>query len=101
MKTEEGREPVDDDAAPPVRLRVVEVVLDHAGAGHGEAGEDADGVEGDQPVELGPVDEHQRERDRGQHQDAVGEGEPVAPPGELAGQEAVPGHEAGQVRETR
>ena len=43
------------DAAPPVALPVGQVVLDHARPGHGEAGEHADGVEGDQAVDLGLV----------------------------------------------
>ena len=93
---EEGREPVDHHAAAPVRPLVGEVVLDHARAGHGEAGEHADGVERHQPVDLGLEHQDQGDGHRGQHQDPVGEGQAVAPPGQLPGQVVVAGHEVGQ-----
>jgi hypothetical protein len=48
--------PVDGQAALPVVLPVGPVVLGHARPGHGEAGEHADGVEGDELVDLGVGD---------------------------------------------
>ena len=47
---------VDAQSAAPVVLPVGPVVLGHPGPGHGEAGEHADGVEGDELVDLGPGD---------------------------------------------
>ncbi len=77
-------------------LALVEVVLDHARAGHGEAGEDTDRVEGDQCRDLGVGGEQQRDRHDGEHDDPVGEGEAVAAPGELLRQVLVLGDEAGE-----
>ena len=68
--------------------RSVEVVLHHARPGHGEAGEHTDGVERHQTVDLGPGGQQQGDGHDGQHDDAVGEGQSVAPPGQLPGQEA-------------
>ena len=96
---QEGGEAVHDDAALPVPDPRRQVVLHHAGPGHEEAREHADGVEGDQIVDLRLVDEHEGEGDAGQHQNPVGEGQAMATPGQLARQESVPRHEAGQVRE--
>ena len=76
-----------------------QVVLHHARAGHGEAGEHADGVERDQAVDLCLVHEHEGQGHARQHEDPVGEGQTMAAPGQLARQEAVAGHEARQVRE--
>ena len=56
--------PLMADAAPPVRLAVGQVELHHPRPGHGEAGEHADGVEGDQAVELGLGDEQHGDRHR-------------------------------------
>ena len=69
-------------------------------AGHGEAGEHADGVEGDQAVDLAPV-----KTSRGAMATTASTRMPlendqaVAAPGQLAGQEGVLGHEAGEERE--
>ena len=64
------------------------------GAGHGEAGEDPDGVHRDERGDLGVGGEQEGDRGAGEEEDAVGEHEPVAPDGELAGQEGVLGDEA-------
>ena len=76
----------------------VEVVLGHAGPGHGEAGEHPDGVEGDELVHLGPGDQA-GDGDHGEDDDPGGEDQPVAPLGQLAGQVGVLGGEAGEERE--
>ena len=47
---------VDDQPTAPMVLSVVQVVLGHAGPGHGEAGEHADGVQRDELVHLGVGD---------------------------------------------
>ena len=93
---EDGREAVDGHASAPVLAPAVEVVLDHAGAGHGEAGEHPDGVEGDQAGHLCPGGQDQRQGHHGEHDDPVGEGQAVATSGELFGEVGVLGHEAGQ-----
>src|ERR1017187_6763307 len=62
-----------------------EVALHHARAGHGEAGEHADGVQGHQRVDLRVEDDDQHQRDRPQHEDPVGEGEAMSALGELSG----------------
>ena len=72
------------------------MVGDHAGAGHGEAGEDADAVHRDERRHLGPGRQQQGDGRAGQQQDPVGEDEPVAAHRQLAGKERVLGHEADQ-----
>ena len=75
------------------------MVLGHAGAGHGEAGEHADGVHRDERRDLGVGGDQEDDGGPGQQQDAVGEHETVTPHRQLAGQERVLGHEADQERE--
>ena len=74
-------------------------VLRHAEAGQGEAGEDADRIERDQVVDVTAGRQDQRDRRRGQHHDAVREGQPVAALGQPARQIAVRGNEVGEERE--
>ena len=74
----------------------VEVVLDHARPGHGEAGEHPDGVQRHQAGHLGLGGQDQGQGHHGEHDDPVGEGQPVAPAAQLFGQVGVLGHEAGQ-----
>ena len=69
---------------------------DHAELGEGEAGEHADDVELDEPVEVGVEADDQRDRGRGEQQDAVGEHQPVAAVVQLPGQVAVAGQDRGQ-----
>ena len=90
---------VDEQARPPARLLVGDVVLGHARLRQRERGEHTDRVERDQVVDLGARDDHQHGRGRGQRDDPVGEDEAVAPFGELPGHEVVAGMEAGQARE--
>ena len=87
------------DAPAPARLAQAPVVAHHPGLGEGEGHEDAHGVEGDQVGHAAPEDHHQPGGDGGQEDDARGEGQAVAPEGELVGQEAVAGHQAGQAGE--
>ena len=61
--------------------------------------EHADGVERDELVDLGVGHEQQHDGGDGQRDDAVGEHQPVAALGELAGHEVVAGVEAGQAGE--
>ena len=90
------RAPVDDHPVPPTRLLEPQVMLDHAGAGHGEAGEDADGVHRYQVADPGPGDEEQGDGHDGEHDDPVGEDQPMASFGQLGRQEPVLGDETGQ-----
>ena len=64
--------------------------------GQGEAREDADRVERDERVHAGVEDEDQRQGDDAEHDDAVGEGEPVASFGQLARQVLVRGDVVGE-----
>ena len=93
------REAVDDELVLPAPFAQAQVVLDHAGTGHREAGEDADRVDADEDVHLGVGPDEQRLGGDGEDDDPVGEHEPVATAGELAGQEGVLGDEAREVRE--
>ena len=61
--------------------------------------EHADGVERDQPGDGGVGDHHEDGGAAGEGDDPVGEHQPVAALGELAGEEAVAGLEAGQAGE--
>ena len=94
-----GRE-VDHQPPAPAPLLVRQVVLGHTEAGHREPGEHADRVERHQVVDVRPDREDERQRYDGQHDDAVGEHQPVPALHQPAGQERVLGHEAGQERET-
>ena len=93
-----GRE-VDDQPAPPAGPPVLAVILRHAEAGHGERGEHADGVQRDQAVDVRVLDDDQRHGHDGQHDDRVGEHQPVPALEQPPGQERVAGHVAGQERE--
>ena len=64
-------------------------VPDHARLAERERDEHADGVERDQPGDLGLEADHQHDGERGEDDDAVGEGQPVAAGVQLAGQVAV------------
>ena len=64
-------------------------VPDHARLAQRERDEHADGVERDQPRDLGLEADHEHDRERGEDDDAVGEGQPVAAGVQLAGQVAV------------
>ena len=69
-----------------------------------EAGEHADRVERDEPVDLGVGDDQHRDRGDGEEDDAVREDQAVPALGELAGHEVVFGveaREAGEVGEAR
>ena len=90
---------VDDEAPLPAGLPEPQVVLRHAGLREREADEHADGVERDELGDLGAGDDDEDPGGAGQGDDAVGEHEAVAALGELAGQEAVAGLEAGQAGE--
>ena len=54
------------------------MVAGHAGLGERERGEDADGVERDEPVDLGAGDDDEEDGEPGQEEDAVGEDQAVA-----------------------
>ena len=90
---------VDHEPPPPAGFPGPAVVPGHAEAGHGESGEHPDRVERDERVDGGARHQHQRQGQRGQQDDPVGEHQPVPAPGQPAGQEGVVGDEAGQVRE--
>jgi len=86
----------DDLLVPPVRPLVAAEEAGHAEPGQRERREHADGVERHQPVDVGAREGQQRAGQDGQHDDAVGEHQPVPALGEPPGQEGVLGHEAGQ-----
>ena len=105
-----GQRPADgvDDlrpAHPPAHLRVALdaqlplPVPDHAPLADGEAGEDADDVELDQPGDVGLERDDQQPGEAGQQQDAVAEGQLVAAGVQLPGQEPVLGQHRAQQRE--
>ena len=73
------------------------MLLGHAGTGHGEGGEHANGVEGNEAVDLRVKRDRQDQGHRGQRDDAVREGQAVTALGELARQVLVGGHVVGQV----
>jgi hypothetical protein len=75
------------------------LVLRHAEASHRERGEHADRVQRDQVVDVGVLDDQQRDRDDGQQDDRVGEHQPVPALEQPPGQERVARHVAGQERE--
>ncbi len=83
----------------PPGLLQPEMPAGHAGLRKREPGEHADGVERDQPVDLGAGDDNEQRSGGGQRQDPVREHQPVAPPGELPGQEVVAGLKVGEPRE--
>ena len=83
----------------PALLAHADVMLGHASARHGEAGEDADRVDADQDAHLGVGPDEERLGADGEDDDPVREDQPVAAPRESAREEGVFGHEAGKVRE--
>jgi hypothetical protein len=93
-----GRE-VDDELGPPALLAARVVVLGHAEAGHRERGENADGVQRHQAVDVRVLDDQQRDRGDRQQDDRVGENQPVPALEQPAGQERVARDVAGQERE--
>jgi hypothetical protein len=95
---QECADPVDDEPVLPVWLAMGEVVLGHAGLREREAGEHADRVERDQPVDLGVRHQEHRDGGNGEEDDPVREHESVAALGELARHEVVLGVEAREPR---
>ena len=73
----------------PSRAALSPPVDDHAGLREREGGEDAQGVQRDQPVDVAPEDDNQHPGEETQQHDPVREDQPVSPVGELARQEAV------------
>ena len=69
------------------------------GLADGEVDEHADRVQRDQQVGLAAEDDDQRRGHDAEHEDPVGERQPVAAQGELAGHVAVPGEDRQQARE--
>ncbi len=71
----------------------------HAGLTQRERDEHPDDVELDEPGHLGVERDDQRDREEGQHDDAVAERQPIAPGVELARHVAVPREDRAQDRE--
>ena len=71
-------EAVDGELVPPPLLPRADVVLGHAEARKGEAGEDADRVHADEDVHLRPGHDEKRLGGDGEDDDPVREDEPVA-----------------------
>ena len=91
--------PLMADARRQPGLAQAQPVPHHAGLRERERDEDADRVERHQGVGVAAEDHDQGRGEAGQHQDAVGEHQPVAENGELARQEAVAREQRGQPRE--
>ena len=96
---DDAADPVDEDALLPALLLLREVVLRHARLAHGEAGEHADRVEGDQAAHAGVGGDHEGHGTSGQEQDAVGEHQALTALHELAGHVGVAGREVGEAGE--
>ena len=72
------------------------MVDDHSRLGEREPGEHADGVQRDEVGDVTAEHDDECSGQGGEHEDPVGEDEPVAAVGELAGEEAVAGDDPGQ-----
>ncbi len=92
---------VDHHVALVAALAFLLVVFDHARLRQREREEHADGVQRDERVGLAAEGDDQRAGGGGEHDDAVGEHEPVAPVGELSRQVAVVGDDRREAREVR
>ena len=92
----DGAHGVDGEADLPVGLAEAPVVDDHSRLGEREPGEHADGVQRDEVGDVTAEHDDQCSGQGGEHEDPVGEDEPIAAVGELAGEEAVAGDDPGQ-----
>ena len=81
---------VDHDAELAIGVRAIRRwCLSMPKPGEREPGEHTDRVQADERVELRLEDDDQQDRDHGEHEDAVGEREPVAALGQLTRQERI------------
>ena len=90
-QAEGKREAIHEEANFPLAFALAPVPRRHASTSNGEPGEHPKGIERHEPVHAGVERHHQKNRNRGQNNDAVGKGETVATLAELAWQVMVTG----------